>query len=172
MMEWTKFLTDAELNDTEQFHRLPDGEYLFGKILHDVLDCLTRYRGYVEIITRYSEAYPATILNTLIRWNSTVEEWYMQTTALDKYLGKHVNTSIEWAKHIAEIGKIVQGVPDFQAEVTAITPPEEDKARQWLQGVKRNAAALNLIWQDIQAQNYKRLWVTEKYRELISTDDL
>lgn len=171
-MNWGEFLTDAELNDPEKFHRLPDGEYLFGKALHDVLDCLTRYRGYVEIITRNSKAYPTITLNTLIRWDNTVEEWYTQTIALGKHLGKYVNTSIEWAGHIAEIGKIVQGVPDFQAEVTAITPPEEDEARQWLQGAKRNAATLNLIWQDIQAQNYKRLWVTEKYRELISTDDL
>lgn len=171
-MEWARFLTDAELNDTEKFYRLPDGEYLFGKILHDVLDCLTTHRGYVRIITQSSVAYPATTINTLLHWYNTVEGWYVQTRALGKHLGKHESTSMEWARHIAEIGRIVQGTPDFLAEVKTITMPEAEEAKQLLQGIKRNAAALHLIWQDIQAQNYRRLWVTEKYRELISTDNL
>ena len=50
IMKWTEFLTDAELIDIERFHHLPDGEYLFGKVLHDVRECLTTYRGCVEII--------------------------------------------------------------------------------------------------------------------------
>lgn len=171
-MNWIEFLTDAELNDPEKFHRLPDGEYLFGKILHDVLDCLTIHRGYVEIITANNQAYPVPTINTVVEWDNITQDWYKQTLTLDEDFGKYESTSIEWARHIAEIGMIVQGVSNFQAEVKTITMPEAEEAKQLLQSIKRNAAALHLLWQDIQAQNYKRLWVTEKYQELISADDL
>ena len=170
-MKWTKFLTDAELTDIERLHRLPDGEYLFGKVLHDVRECLTTYRGCVEIIGTKKDAYSATALHLLIHWDSIVANWYTQTLALSAHLGKYDSTSADWAKHIAEVSDIVQDAPVFQAEIESIAQPETtEEAKQLIRIVKRSTATLNLLGQDIQAQNYKRLWTTLKYRDLITSD--
>lgn len=170
-MKWTEFLTDAELNDIERFHHRPDGEYLFGKILHDVRECLTTYRGCVEIVVTKKEDYSATTLRLLTHWDSIVSDWYAQTLALSEHLGKYDSASGEWAKRIAEVGKIVQDAAVFQAKIEAIAQPETtEEAKQLIRIAKRSAATLNLLEQDIQAQHYKRLWTTLKYRDLISSD--
>ena len=36
-MKWNEFLNDQQLNADTKYHSPPDGEYLFGKIAHDVL---------------------------------------------------------------------------------------------------------------------------------------
>jgi hypothetical protein len=170
-MKWTEFLTDAELNNIERFHHLPDGEYLFEKVLHDIRECLTTYRGCVEVIVTKKDDYSATALRLLIHWDSIVADWYTQTLALSTHLGKYDSTSAEWAKHIAEVGKIVQDAAVFQAEIESIAQPETiEEAKQLIRIAKRSTATLNLLVQDIQAQNYKRLWTTLKYRDLISGD--
>jgi hypothetical protein len=107
----------------------------------------------------------------LIHWDNIVADWYTQTLALSTHLGKYDSTSAEWAKHIAEVGKIVQDAAVFQAEIESIAQPETiEEAKQLIRIAKRSTATLNLLVQDIQAQNYKRLWTTLKYRDLISGD--
>jgi hypothetical protein len=170
-MKWIEFLTDTELNDAEKVYRPPDGEYLFGKVLHDVRECLTSYRGYVEIAVAKREDFSATVICALTHWDSIVEDWYAQTVVLGTQIRKHVSTSAEWAKHIAEVGKIVQDAAVFQAEIDSIAQLETtEEVKRLIELVKQSAAILDLLLQDIQEQNYKRLWTTRRYRELISND--
>ena len=141
LMKWTEFLTNAELNDIERFHHLPDGEYLFGKVLHDVRECLTTYRGCVEIVVTKKEDYSATTLRLLTHWDSIVSDWYAQTLALSEHLGKYDSASGEWAKRIAEVGKIVQDAAVFQAEIESIVQPATtEEAKQLIRIAKRSAA--------------------------------
>jgi hypothetical protein len=67
------------------------------------------------------------------------------------------------------MGKIID-MPALQAEIESIESCGIEEVKQIALIAKRNATILNLLWQDIQAQNYKRLWMTLNYRDLLSSD--
>ena len=168
-MKWNEFLDDPELNTDMRYHHLPDGEYLFVKVYHDVLECLTAYKGYMKIAKRMKDDNTSSIMfECLNRWNVVAEEWASQITLLvKKDVGKYPTYSPEWAKLIATIGTIVNKAPTFRAETEALILPDNDKVRQVIDPAIKQSKKLELIWMDIQNEEYKRLLTIIRYGELV-----
>jgi len=169
-MEWAEFLNDNQLNSDKDFHGPPDGEYLFKKVVHDVRECLTSYKGCLEIIEAQSYRLPADTLNCLSKWGSITEGWLTEIARLAEQIGKHPTTSPEWAQLIANIGEIVEQAPTFKSEIESLAMPNEEAARQVIQVAVHQTAKLGLLLRDIQAHDYKRLWTIRKYSDLIASN--
>ena len=43
--KWEAFLSDPELTGSQEYQHIHNGKYLFGKILHDTLECLNNYKA-------------------------------------------------------------------------------------------------------------------------------
>ncbi len=168
-MKWDEFLNDYELNTDKKYHSLPDGAYLFSKVAHDVLECLTAYRICLEILSRLkdNDAIP-TSLQWLNRWNIIGERWAKQITSLvEEHQGKYSPNSPEWAKLITDIGNIVAETPNLNSEMKTPKLPNNDKTRQVIESAIMQSKKLELIWIDIQNQDYKRLWTISRYGNLV-----
>jgi hypothetical protein len=71
--KWDLFILDKELNNSPQYHSSPDGRYLFGKILHDVLECLNSYTAVLYLIKQPGVDIPVETRNWLAAKSSSVE---------------------------------------------------------------------------------------------------
>ena len=169
-MQWDEFLNDHDLNAEKEYHRPPDGEYLFKKVVHDVLECLSSYRADMEIAATLTNDIPAITFRVLNEWNNVVERWLAGIASIVEQAGKHPPESPEWARMIAAIGGIVERAPAFKAELESLSLPSEETAKQIIQISKRQTAKLDLLWQDIHTRNYKRLWTIFQYGDLIEDD--
>ena len=171
-MKWHEFLNDHELNADKKYHNRPDGGYLFGKVSHDVLECLTAYRGYLEILAtlKNNDIAPVTF-QWLSKWNIIAEEWIVQITSLvDKHREKYSARSEEWAKLINDIGHIITETPTFKAEIEPLELPNNGQARQVIELAIMQSKKLELIRRDIETQEYKRLWTIVRYSDLVETN--
>ena len=168
-MKWNEFLNDHQLNTNKKYHSPPDGEYLFGKVAHDVLECLTAYKAYLRIAINLKDDNTApTMFECLNRWDIVAEEWSLQITSLVKtHIGKYPTKSPEWAKLITSIGNIVTETPNFKAETEALRLPDNDKIKHVIEPAIKQSKKLELIWMDIQNQEYERLWTISRYSDLI-----
>ncbi len=166
-MKWHQFLNDQQLSASKQYHNPPNGEYLFGKIVHDVLECLTVYEGCLRIATKLNESGMPDCLD---KWRPIVKEWAEQVTLLaEKHKGKYESKSSEWAKLISDIGNILSEAQTFKAETEKAKLSNKDKTSQMLKSAIRQSQKLELIWADIQNSEYKRLWTVIRYSDLLES---
>jgi hypothetical protein len=169
-MQWEEFLGDHDLNAEKEYHRPPDGEYLFRKVVHDVRECLNLYRAEMEIAATLTNDIPAITFRVLNEWNNVVERWLAGIASVVEQAGKHPPERPEWARMIAAIGDIVEKAPALKAELESLSLPDEETAKQVVQIAKRQATKLDLLWCDIRAQDYKRLWTVFRYGDLIESN--
>ena len=169
-MQWAEFLSDHELNSEAGYHGPPDGEYLLRKIIHDVRECLSTYKESVRITSALKEEIPAATSDCLDKWKSTIEKWLWDISSLVEKIGSHPPTSPEWEKLIACLGEIIEETPAFRTEMRSLELPTMPAAKQIVQISIRSAEKLDLLWRDIQAQEYKRLWTTLRYGDLGQDD--
>jgi len=169
-MKWLEFLNDSELNANPEYHGPPDGNYLFGKVAHDVRECLTGYQACLEIIQAQSYSLPVGTRTCLQKWGTLVEEWLAEIGAIVEQSNAFSVTSAAWPELIANIGKVVEQASIFKTEMESLVSPGEETARQVIQIAVRQTAKLKLLQHDIQAQEYKRLWMVQKYTDLVDND--
>ena len=171
-MKWEQFLNDPELNVAGKYHSPPDGDYLFRKVVHDVLECLNAYKAYLEIAPKTNDGdIPDATFERLNRWSSVVEEWTEKVRSLAMtHPGKYPTTDPEWANLIGEIASIVETTPIFKNEISSLTLPGHGKTREMIESAIKQTIKLELIRQDIQNQEYKRLWTITQYGDLVDGD--
>lgn len=169
-MKWEEFLNDPELNSSAEFHSPPDGDYLFGKVLHDVLECLNAYKGWFdEVVSRGKVELPSDTLNKLTKQLPLIEDWVSKLNLLWTHTGKYPSTSPEWPNLIAQIGQVVAEAPLLEKEIATLVIPSSELPKLIVQSITAIVARLNLILQDIQDQEYKRLWTTIRYGDLLNS---
>ena len=171
-MKWEQFLNDPELNIAGKYHSPPDGDYLFRKVVHDVLECLNAYKTSLEIAPKTNDSdIPDATFERLNRWSSVVEGWAEKIRSLAKtHPGKYLTTDPEWANVIGEIATIVETTPIFKSEMQSLTLPSQGKTREVIELAIIQTIKLELIRQDIQNQEYKRLWTITRYGDLVDGD--
>ncbi|MCP4139021.1 MAG: hypothetical protein GY755_01820 [Chloroflexi bacterium] len=106
----------------------------------------------------------------LDKWKPVLEEWSRQITSLVKKHKKYDFKSLEWVRLISEIGDIVSEAPIFKEELENIKLPKNDEDSQTLRSTILQSKKLELLWLDIQNQEYKRLWTITRYSDLIAAD--
>lgn len=165
-MEWSEFLTDVELNSSIYPNR-PNGQLLFRKVVHDVLECLTGYRECVKIVTSQKDDVADDILTWLNNWETPVSTWINEIIFLEEQSREVSDTSLAWPNLIANLGKILELAPQIKSEEGAFTLPSEEKLKFIIQTAIRLTQRLNFLWLDIQDKEYKRLWITKKYGDFV-----
>ena len=161
-MEWNDFLTDPELNDSLL---KPNGRYLFRKILHDTLECLNTYKGYLELM--HKEEFPPQAINWFITKSPIVESLLAQIMPLWHYHQELPETSEQWPKLIEEVEQILTNGAPLLFDLGGLTLAIEDDKHAIAEGAIKTLKALQLLYEDIQAQESKRLWTIQRYSLLV-----
>ena len=164
-MEWSEFQND-DLNSGE-YVKPPWGESLFKKVIHDILECLVVYRECIKLATTLKEDIPDITLSWLLKWKEPTDTWISEIVALHKQYGDLPSDSLEWPNVIAKVGMALIKVSEVREGLDALILPSSEKSQQLITIAIRYISALNLIWSDIQAKEYKRLWTVRRYSELI-----
>ena len=163
--KWEEFLSDNELN--AHLYLAPNGKYLFGKILHDVLECLTMYLGCLEVIPELAEngeEISQDISNWLNLRVLMVESLISEITPLWQYEKELLVESFEWPHLIKRVGLIVaRGFPSLLDGYDKLDMTVQSDSHLLVETAINNLRRLQLIWIDIKNEEYKRLWTTRKY---------
>jgi hypothetical protein len=62
---------------------------------------------------------------------------------------------------------ILTKIPEVQEGANVLTLPSSEKSQQLITMAIRFISTLNLIWNDLQAKKYKRLWTVRRYSKLL-----
>lgn len=162
-MQWVEFLNDHDLNTSQAHHSSPDGAHLFRKVIHDVRECLTTYRESVRLVSSMPNGLPIKTLKCLTKWVIAVETWGAKLTDLVELDSNYPPASHRWAELIAAIGEIITEAPSFHGEMDTLAEPVDTTVEKIVHIASYSAAKLHLLWRDIHAQEYKRLWTTQRY---------
>lgn len=165
-MEWSEFLNDHGLN-SGMHPTPPNGKLLFKKVVHDTLECLSGYKECIRIVTTLKENIPGDTVGWLVKWEGSIDMWSRKIILLDKQFGELPSDSLDWPNLIAEVGTILTQVPELRNDAEALTLPTSEKLMLTIQIAIRLTEKLVLIWNDIQAKEYKRLWTLQWYGNLI-----
>jgi hypothetical protein len=164
-MEWVNFLKDSELNKSQ---RPPNGRYLFGKILHDVLECLNSYHSYVELMQK-QPGFPPYVLEWFTVRSPIIESLLAQITPLSSYMQQLPETSDQWPILIEKVGQLINSADDSIFELDGFASPSVKFDQDIAKGAIRYLKTLKLLSEDIQAKEYKRLWSILRYKLLPET---
>ena len=163
--KWEAFLSDQELIDGKEYHRPLNGKYLFGKILHDVLECLNNYKAILSLIASSDVEISTNTLHWFTSKKGTIESAVTEITPLGRYHEEFPVMSNEWPNMIKLVGSKLSDIQTFADDFQ-----EFDKLSQGVENDLVTMAIANLrgvqaIYTDIQAENYKQLWATGKYQK-------
>jgi len=164
-MDWSEFQNDD--SNSGEYTKPPDGESLFKKVIHDVLECLIGYRECIKLATTMKEDIPENTLSWLFEWKDLTDTWISEIISLSKQFKELPGESSEWSNLIPKVGVILTNVPQVREGANALTLPSSEKSQQLITIAIRSISTLNLIWNDIQAKEYKRLWTVRRYSKLI-----
>ena len=164
-MDWSEFQND-DLNSGEYINP-PDGESLFKKVIHDVLECLIGYRECIKLAATMKEDIPENTLSWLFEWKDLTDTWIAEIISLSKQFKELPNDSTEWSNLIPKVGVILTNLPEIREGANVLTLPSSEKSQQLITIAIRFISTLNLIWNDIQANEYGRLWTVQRYSKLI-----
>ena len=162
-MEWEEFLKHPKvIFDTKHYLREPPGEYLYKKMLHDMLECLNGYKGFIEIVSSMQDI-PDNTRQWLAKWNPLIETWVSDLTMLSKYYyqQKTPHGNMDWPSLIARLGNIPIEAPLQYTEAQTLILPSEELSRDLIKRAIASIARLNLICHHIQNQAYVDLWTME-----------
>ena len=166
-MNWIDFLNDPELNSDSAQHEPPSGAYLCKKVAHDILECLNTYVECAKLSSALQDDLPADNYLWFTNWESPVERWISEIDSLWKHSEQLPDESLVCPNLIAQMGEIVAQARLMQIESQALVMPTNNSAMKIMRIAKRAIDKLNLLRYDIQAQNYKRLWITLNYGDLV-----
>ena len=161
-MNWHDFLNDPELNNSPQ---IPNGRYLFGKILHDISQCLNNYKGCVELMQK--STLSSELFNEFMSLSPPVETLLAQIMSLWQYHRELPETSDQWPELIEDVSQIVTETELLFFDLDRLTSPIEEADFIIAEGAVKMLRTLKLLAEDIQAKNYKRLWTVQRYSLLV-----
>jgi len=165
-MEWQEFLNDFAL-ESETNVNPPNGKLLFKKLIHDILECLNGHKECIRLVGIRKNDIPDKTLNWLVSWEALIDIWIKEIGSLYKQFEDIPDDSSEWPNLIGKLGTILTNVPEMRKGVEVLVLSSEEKLRLVIQIAIRLTSKLNLIWHDIQAKEYKRLWTIRKYGNLV-----
>ncbi len=163
-MEWEDFLNHPEVKNANYF--MPPDQYLLGKILHDVLECLNGFNLLHSRVAPKLQNVDDSIINWLADWSLIFEDWVKQITPFWNYYKKYDSSFRENIPGlIGEIEQILKEVtPHFVEKVKEFGLPSNVQSNYWLveSGI-HNIERLLIILQAIRNKEYFQLWKTERY---------
>lgn len=172
MNNWESFLSDPELKNSEWFKHHLNGQYLFGKILHDTLECLNNFKGIYSLAVSKEVSQKVDISTSSLRWFTqkmqAIEFSVTEITKMWDFYKKLPVLSDEWPKLIKVVGSKLGDIPTFANDDEVLKQSVQGIERDLLTMAMANLRGVKAIYEDIQLENYKQLLVTRKYQNLDS----
>lgn len=167
MQKWEAFLSDPELYNDE--HHRPDGQYLLGKILHDVLHCLNMSDGCFDLLDLLARENPEIIQlhsTWLMETRSFIQAFIPDITAFWQYVTDLPNESQEWPYLIEKVGQRLDSIPDFVKTFERESVKKDIQDNTAISMILSQLRGLDRIVIDIQAEEYGRLLTIFRYQLL------
>lgn len=160
--EWEAFLRDQEVSDA---NTSPRGQYLYGKILHDLLQYLNAHRACIQLIfDAYGEQAVPKISLEWIRSNKLVFEQMVER--VDEFWKFHRNVEgydDKWPELIEQVGAQVDQLPELISELKQLPLPHDVDAKSWVEASLRSLERANRLRLAIRHQEYKKLYLTKHW---------
>ncbi|MCC6603991.1 MAG: hypothetical protein IT327_12320 [Anaerolineae bacterium] len=161
--KWKAFLLDPELTGSREHRSRHNGEYLFGKICHDTLECLNNYLAVLSLIDAHDVKISCNVLTRLSAKKGAIETAASKIHALAEQSRNRLDSNQEsptiiqlMGSHLGEFQLLPKGFPTVD---TLVTEVEKDL----MTTAMANLRGLQAIYADIRAENYKQLLTTAKY---------
>jgi len=161
--KWEAFLSDPELTGSREYRSRHNGEYLFGKICHDTLECLNNYLAVLSLIDANGVKISRNELIRLSAKKGANEAAVSKINALAEQSRNWLDSNKDWptifqliGSHLGEFHFLPEGLPAFD---TLVTEVEKDM----ITTAMVNLRGLQAIYADIRAENYKQLLTNAKY---------
>ena len=123
-MEWSEFQND-DLNSGE-YANPPDGESLFKKVIHDILECLIGYKECIKLAITLKEDIPENTMNWLLKWKDPTDTWIAEIISLQMRYKDLPSESLEWSTAIAAVGKVLTRVSEIRDEIDVLILPSSE----------------------------------------------
>jgi hypothetical protein len=156
IMDWEEFLKHPEVVHVDKSRSTLPGKYLFGKVLHDILECLNMYLACSELALTQPNI-PSNVVEWLSKWNPTIRNWISDITDFWQEF-ETLNSKADWPILIEEIGKVPNEATVIASEAQNLSLPSDPKHRFIINAAIQNIVRLNLIVSHIQQQEYLPLW--------------
>lgn len=159
--EWKAFLQDQEVADVKTS---PRGQYLYGKILHDLLQYLNAYRDYIELVFTYGEqSVPESTLKWIRSHESSVQQMVEGVSGFWCYHQDLEAYGDQWPELIQQAGSQIDGMPELILELKQLPVPNEGDTRAWMEAGIQSLERAERMRQAIYAQEYKKLYLTKHW---------
>ena len=159
-MKWKEFLNDPQVKSFFRGNSIEsEGEYLYKKMLHDMLACLNGYKNYAEIISLIGDT-PQDIQRWFSKWMPSIDDWITNLTNIaHSYYEKEVaiQSHLNWPSLIIQLGNIPKGIALQCHEAEQLEIPIGDPLESLIRGTIKSVTTLNLICAYIEKQKYKAL---------------
>jgi hypothetical protein len=163
--EWESFLNNAEVRNRKHHLPVSPDKYLFGKVLHDVLECLNMFLAAADLAEMLSNT-PVEVKQWFYRWSPVIKILVSDLTTLWEYYElASPTTALNWQELIAVIGDKLQEVSNLEYDTQALGLSPEEKLMYAVKIASNNTARLNCIYHDILNKQYLKLWKTN-YKEM------
>lgn len=160
-MRWVDFLTDDELNGVNNYWK-PSGPILFGKIVHDIRQCLGGFRQIAQLSTQIDTTLLVNDQEWLATSVVTIDTWLVNITTIFEHWHEYPEEHPEWPTAFQQLQVSIALTPQVlsHAKKLVATSTQTELLIQLMIG---NLQAAVSIHQDLEVQEYRRLWTTLRY---------
>ncbi len=162
-MKWEEFLNHPKVKSMfSQNLNQSVGDYLYKKMLHDMLECLNGYKGFIKIASSTGNI-PDNIQRWFSKWTSSNEAWTANLTSIaqNHYQIKDVFDDMDWPILLNELAKIPDEIALQNNEAQELTIPSGEPLEGLIKGAVESIARLNLICNYIEQQDYISLFMPD-----------
>ena len=163
LTNWNAFLADPEFKNGKKDLEQHIGENLFSKIIHDALACLTNLLGILTLLH-----FPdVEVGDDALAWFET-KKVVVETAVTEIYAVLEQNNALpvsndKWPAAIKTVGSKLSSLQFFADEFQEIDESTAAIEKELAKMAIVNLHGLRAIYEDIQAENYKKLLKTQKY---------
>jgi hypothetical protein len=160
---WEAFLSDQELIDSKEYHRLLNGEYLFGKTCHDALECLNNYLAILSLMVSNDSVISTISLHWFASKKGVIETAVAEIYSVGERSRELLDSSKEWPALIKLVGSKLGEVQTLADNFYGFDESDASTEIDLVTMAIANLRGVQAIYADIQAENYKQLLTTPKY---------
>ena len=160
---WQAFLSDPELTSSSEYRGRQNGEYLFGKICHDALECLNNYLAILSLMLSHDVELPANFLHWFASKKRVIETAVSEISSLAGASDRAISSD-EWPNLIKQVGSKLSDVQTLANDFGGVDNIFQDSEKELVTMGVANLKGVQALFADIQTESYKKLLTTRKYQ--------
>jgi hypothetical protein len=170
-MNWEDFKKHPSVVATSKRFDEPEGQLLFGALLHGTIAPLNGYKEWIKLLDSFAIGKPLMSIEGPIpdvpndiqfwysKWNSVVENWLSELFELQKqFIVQKPQEEINWYALILKLPTIPTQISLQYAEAQQLTIPTEELSRDFIEGAIGCIEIVDKTCRRIENEEFLTLW--------------